>query len=123
MFFNQMNINQLKGRIINEPELRETKTGKKILAFTLMYFTRQSTDAEGSHNNFIQVEAWQKVAEICGPMLMKGLEVIVNGNILQKRWTDENGKMKSNFIFTAEAISISDEKFSSGQQEYAEDAA
>lgn len=127
MFFNALNINQLRGRIINEPELKETRTGKKLLVFNLMFFTRQSTDADGSHTNFIQVEAWQKVAENAVDLLEKGSEVIVNGSIVQKRWTDDKGTMKSNFIFSADAISISTMRFSPVQetsaQELEEDAA
>jgi single-stranded DNA-binding protein len=77
-----------------------------------MYFTKQTTDSEGSHNNFIPVEAWQTTAEIVAPLLSKGLEVIVNGTIIQKRWIDDNGSMKSQFVFSADAINITDLKFS-----------
>jgi len=110
MLFNVMNINQLKGKILSDPELKETKNGKKLLTFNFMYFTRQSTHADGSHANFINVEAWQKTAELCAPLLQKGMEVIVNGAVVQKRWNDENGANKSMFIFSAEAISITDLK-------------
>ncbi|MDH4263024.1 MAG: single-stranded DNA-binding protein [Spirochaetia bacterium] len=116
MFFNAMNINQLKGRIVNDPEVKETKTGKKLLTFNLMFFTRQTTDAEGSHTNFIQVEAWQKVAEMYAPYMCRGLEILVNGSIVQKRWSDENGNLKSQFYFTADAINITDLKFSTDQE-------
>ena len=112
MFFKAMNINQLKGRVVGDPEFKETKNGKKLLTFNLMYFTRQTTDAEGSHANFIQVETWQKVAEIFAPLLTKGLELLVNGVIVQKRWTDENGKSRSQYVFSAEVINITDLKFS-----------
>lgn len=110
-----MNINQLKGRIVNDPELKETKTGKKLLTFNLMYFTRQTTDAEGSHTNFIHVEAWQKVAELCGPHMSRGLDVVVNGALVQKRWTDENGNHRSQFTFTADAITIDTLKINADQ--------
>ena len=82
MFFKAMNINQLKGRVVTEPDFKETKNGKSLLVFNLMYFTRQTTDSEGSHANFIQVEAWQKVADIIAPLLSKGLEILVNGTII-----------------------------------------
>ena len=112
MFFKAMNINQLKGRVVTEPDFKETKNGKSLLVFNLMYFTRQTTDSEGSHANFIQVEAWQKVADIMAPLLSKGLEILVNGTIIQKRWTDENGKSRNQFVFSADAINITDLKFS-----------
>lgn len=112
MNFTNININQLKGRIVGQPSLKEVSGNKKVLVFTLMYFTRQTTDAEGSHSNFIQVEAWQKVAEVSAPLMVKGLEVLINGSIIQKRWNDNDGKMRSQFIFTADTITITDLKFS-----------
>ena len=112
MFYNSMNINQLKGKVVGEPEYKETKNGKKLLTFNLLYFTRQTTDSEGSHSNFIQVEAWEKTADLMAPLLTRGLEVLVNGSIVQKRWTDEEGKPRSQFVFTADALSITDLHFS-----------
>ena len=122
MFFNAMNINQLKGRIITEPELKETRTGKLLLVFNLMYFTRQTTNSDGSHTNFIQVEAWEKVAEVNAPHLRKGLEILVNGSIVQKRWSDEAGHARSQFIFSADVINITDLKLMT-EDEAAEEAA
>jgi single-stranded DNA-binding protein len=118
-----MTFSQIKGKIIGEPELKETKNGKKLLTFNFMYFTRQSTDPEGSHTNFIHVECWQKVAELCAPLVSKGQEVIVNGIYVQKRWTDENGNLRSNFIFNADAINITTEKFVQPEEELVENAA
>ncbi|MES0491768.1 MAG: single-stranded DNA-binding protein [Leptospirales bacterium] len=112
MYYKAMNINQLKGRVVGDPDYKETKSGKKLLTFNFMYFTRQTTDAEGSHTNFIQVEAWQKLADIFAPLLTKGLEIIVNGVVVQKRWTDENGKARNQYVFSADVINITDLKFS-----------
>ena len=55
-----MNINQLIGRLVRDPEIKETKNNKLVMEFTFAYETKSKTDSSGSHANFIQVEAWEK---------------------------------------------------------------
>ena len=108
---NGMNICQIKGRLTRDPELAETKTGKKILSLSLAYNSLQSTDTDGSNANFIKVEAWEKIAEIFAPLLKKGVEILVNGNIVQNRWKDSEGNLKSYHKISANSISITDLNF------------
>ena len=106
----KIQFSQLKGRVCKDPDLRMTTTGKQVLTFTLAYNTLQKTDNEGSHSNFILVEVWDKTAEIFHPLLVKGLEILVHGNIVQNRWKDDNGKVRSNYKFCADTILITDFK-------------
>ncbi|MDH5718276.1 MAG: single-stranded DNA-binding protein [Spirochaetia bacterium] len=115
---NSMNINQIKGRIVTDPEVKETTTGKKFLTFNLMYYTRQTTDKDGSHANFIHVEVWEKLAEVFHSILKKGLEVVINGALVQSRWVDKNQNKKSRFHISAETLAVSDLNFE-GQKEAA----
>ncbi len=109
----KIQICQFKGRLCREPELKMTSSGKKVLNFVLAYNTPQKTDAEGSHSNFIQVEAWEKTAEIFAPLLIKGIEVLVNGNIVQNRWKNKEGQNRSYYKLCADTILITDLKFKS----------
>ena len=108
---NGMNICQIKGRLVKDPELTETKTGKKLLNFSLAYNSWQTTDSDGSNANFIRVEAWEKIAEIFAPLLKKGVEILVNGAIVQNRWKDPDGNSKSYHKISAGSISITDLNF------------
>ncbi|MDH5720764.1 MAG: single-stranded DNA-binding protein [Spirochaetia bacterium] len=116
---NSMNIIQVKGRLVSEPVLKTFDSGKKLMSFSLMYYTRQTTDKEGSHANFIEVDAWEKLAEIFHPLLKKGLEVVVNGALVQRRWKDNLEKKQSRFQITAETLMISDLNFSTKREEAA----
>jgi len=106
-----MNIIQVKGRLVSEPILKTFDSGKKLMSFSLMYYTRQTTDKEGSHANFIEVDAWEKLADIFQPLLKKGLEIVVNGALVQHRWKDKQGKNCSRFQISAETLMISDLNF------------
>ena len=108
---NEMHICQIKGRLTKDPDLTETKTGKKLLSLSLAYNSLQRTDPDGSNTNFIRVEVWEKVAEIFAPLLKKGVEVLVNGNIVQNRWKDSEGNLKSYHKISAGSISITDLNF------------
>ncbi len=107
----KLNIAQMRGRIINDPTMLETTTGKKLLKFRFMYYTPQATDKDGSHANFIEAVLWEKLAEKYARHLYKGLEVLVVGIFYQNRWEDETGKRQSQFRFACETIAITDIHF------------
>lgn len=111
MNFTGMNIVQLRGRLVRDPEIKDTQTGKKLMQFTLAYDTRSAVDTEGSHSNFIRVIAWEKTAELFFPLLKKGMEVLINGELLHKRWKNAEGENRDNFEISAKVITISDLKF------------
>ena len=106
-----LNINQLQGRLVADPEYKELKNDKKLLTFRFAYDTVQTTDPEGSHSNFISVEAWDKIAEIFSPLLCKGLEVLVSGSLVHQRWKDKEGSPQSRYKFVAQSLNITDMKF------------
>ncbi|MDH5716507.1 MAG: single-stranded DNA-binding protein [Spirochaetia bacterium] len=110
MYDNKMQIHQIVGRLTKDPELKETKTGKLILKFNIAYNTRTSTDSEGSHSNFLPVQIWEKAAEKFQPILQKGMKVLVKGELLHKRWKNDEGKIRSQVILNAEDIAIADLK-------------
>ena len=42
--------------------------------------------------------------------LKEGMEIIIMGNLIQRRWKDAEGKTRSNFRVVARAISVTDLK-------------
>lgn len=118
----KININQLRGRIISEPCLTNVADDKQVLTFRFMYNTIQKTDNDGSHANFIQVEVWNKMAESMEPILYKGIEVLLNGSFVQKRYMSKEGNKVQIFIFSAENIIITDIYYTAKTQKAAEEA-
>lgn len=108
---NELNIHQISGSLVADPECKTVKDGKKVLNIRLVYFTPQSTDSEGSHANFLDAEAWGKTAEIFEPLLRKGMKVLASGELVQKRFTDKNGAKRERFVLSINTLTITDLKF------------
>lgn len=110
MYNSRMNIQQFVGRLVKDPVLKTTTTGKLVMNFPFAYNTMTKTDDSGSTSNFIDVEAWEKLADFNAPRLKKGMEIVLLGNLTQRRWKDNDGKTRSTFKLIARAITVSDLK-------------
>lgn len=106
----QWNYVQVSGRIVSDIEKKTVKE-QTVLTFNLLFETRRKTDKDGSHANFIEVELWGKMAELFYPLLSKGLEIMVTGELFQQRWVTSEGKKAQKFLIWAQALAISDQKF------------
>jgi single stranded DNA-binding protein len=106
----QWNYVQVSGRIASDIEKKTVKE-QTVITFTLLFETLRKTDRDGSHANFIQVELWGKMAELFYPLLAKGIEILVTGELFQQRWVGTDGKKAQKFSISAQALAISDQKF------------
>ncbi len=91
-----MNKVFLLGRLVRDPEIRTTQSGKMVTTFTLAV----DRFGGGKDNNadFITIVTWEKLAENCGNSLTKGQRAMVEGRLQirsfdgkdgQKRWVTE----------------------------------
>jgi single-strand DNA-binding protein len=90
-----LNRVQLIGRLGKDPETRFTPTGKKVCHFSLAV-DRRWKGAEGgvkSATDWFNIEAWEKLAEICQEYLKKGRLVYIEGRLQTDRYEDE-GEVK-----------------------------
>ena len=90
-----MNKIFLLGRLTRDPEVRTTQSGKTVTSVTL------AVDRHGGgkdNTDFINVVAWEKLAEVSGNNLAKGQRAMVEGRLQirsyegkdgQKRWVTE----------------------------------
>lgn len=69
-----MNMVFLTGRLVRDPELRQSKNGKAVCTFTLAV---QETKDKA---NFINCVAWEKNAENINHFFMKGNPILVIGS-------------------------------------------
>ena len=76
-----MNKVILMGRLVRDPEVRYTHTGKVVAQFTLAVdrpFTNQDGQREA---DFINCVLWGKPAELLGNGVHKGQKVLVEGRL------------------------------------------
>ena len=91
------NSTTLLGHLTQNPELRETGTGKSVCKFGLAV-NESFVDSDGKKQEnvmFIDVESWGKTAENVCRYLAKGRAVLVNGRLAMQQWTDvEHGGIR-----------------------------
>lgn len=78
----------LHGRLVRDPELRTTNSGKSVCSFTLANDTGFG-DRKASH--FIDCVAWEKTAEFLCSYFAKGQEVLVSGSLQAREYTGKQG--------------------------------
>lgn len=82
----------LIGRLTRDPELRYTKTGYAVTRFTIAV-DRQFKGKDGKkETDFIQVVAWQKLAEIFCQYMTKGKLISVDGTLQIRDYEDKGEK-------------------------------
>ena len=106
----QWNWIQLSGRISTEIE-KKTVKDQTVISFALVFETQRKTDKEGSHANFIQIELWGKMAELFFPLLAKGMQILVTGELFQQRWVSKENQKAQKFCISAQALAISDHTY------------
>ena len=89
-----MNKIILMGRLVRDPEVRYTSTGKVVCQFTLAVdrpFANQDGQREA---DFIPVIIWGKQAEVCGNSLTKGQRALVEGRLQIRSYDAKDGSKR-----------------------------
>ena len=83
-------INQCNfiGRLGRDPETRYTQSGKAVASFSLACSEKRGGEET---TEWVNVVAWEKLAEICGQYLTKGSLVFISGRMQTRKWQDQNG--------------------------------
>ena len=102
-----MNAVNIVARLTADPVLRETRGGKQVAE--LRVAIRGVKRADGTEQvDFVDVTAWNGLAEITARHLAKGRLVGVSGRIAQDEWTTESGERRQRVYVVAESIDFLD---------------
>ena len=92
-----MNVVTLIGRLGQEPDIRYSAQGSPIANFSLA-LNEAYTDSEGNkqeHVNWIPCKGFNRIAEVVGEYLTKGMRVGITGSLRQRTWEDDNANKRS----------------------------
>lgn len=106
-----LNRVQLIGRLGRDPEVRYTPTGKRVAHFSLAVSNRWKSE-EGDLNEFtewVNIEAWERLGEVCQEFLKKGSLVYVEGRLKTDKY-EESGESKFFTKVVAATILFLDKK-------------
>ena len=91
------NLNKvmLIGNLTRDPELRFTPQGNAVSSFVVATNREWVSQGEKKQSvDFHNIVSWNKLAEICGELLKKGMRVYVEGRLQTRDWEDTDGKKR-----------------------------
>lgn len=87
------------GHLVKDPETRTTTTGKNICTFRMCI-----SDNNAKNKCFIDIEAWEKTADVCAKYLNKGREVLIEGELSVSSWTGKDGTQQNKYFIRANKV-------------------
>lgn len=114
-----LNRVQLIGNLTRDPELRYTPQGTAVCTFGLATNRTWTTDNGEKKEDveFHKIVAWNKLAELCSQLLVKGRKVFVEGRIANRSWTGQDGQARNTTEIVIEDMIILDSKRGAEQEE------
>ena len=86
-----LNRVQLIGRLGKDPESKFTPTGKKVAHFPVAISNRwKGSDGESKeYTEWVNIEAWGRLGEVCQEYLKKGSLVYLEGRLKTEKYEDK----------------------------------
>lgn len=105
-----LNKVQLIGNLTRDPELRYTPTGAAVCTIGLATNRSWTTEAgeKKEETEFHRVVAWNKLAELCSQLLVKGRKIYVEGRLRTNAWQTADGQPRSTTEVVIEDMIILD---------------
>ncbi len=109
----ELNKVMLVGRLTRDPEFRSTTSGRPVANMRIAVSRRRSFDRESGESQedtvFVDVTAWEKLAEFSRNYLGKGRLIFVEGRLRQENWKDrETGENRTKISVVADRIQFAD---------------
>lgn len=90
-----LNVIAVMGRLVRDPELRQTTTGKTVASFRIAC-DRGRRDANGqTQADFFDVTAWDKTAEFVCKYFQKGSLIAIDGRLQSRNYQDKSGSNRT----------------------------
>ena len=118
-----LNCVTLMGRLVADPELRTTGTGKSVCTFRIAVDRSFAKAGEQRQADFISCVAWRQTAEFISRYFKKGSSLCLTGSIQTRTWNDNTGaKRYATDVVVDEAMFVDSRSDNAGQSSYVPDA-
>lgn len=109
-----LNCVTLMGRLVADPELRTTPTGKNVATFTIAVDRSFVRQGEQRQADFIRIVAWESTANFVCRYFAKGSMIAIQGRIQTRTYEDSNGAKRNAFEVIATEVSFCGSKAEGG---------
>lgn len=102
------------GRVVRDPEVRKTQTGKSVVNFTLAC---ERGFGDKKKTEFVNLQAWNAQANFIGDYLKQGSLVAVEGHIQSRSYEDSSGRkvyIQEVLVNSIKSLSTRSESYSQG---------
>ncbi len=108
-----MNVVALLGRLVADPELRQTTQGLAVTRMRIAVNRAYVKQGEERKADFIDVVAWRSTAEFVSKYFRKGNMIGVSGSIQTRNYTDKDGNNRYAFEIVADNVYFAESRGSS----------
>lgn len=101
----------LQGRLVSDPELRQTPSGVAVVSFRLAVdrdFKNKETGEKEA--DFVNIVAWRNTAEFVSRFFTKGRMAIVEGRLQIRGYTDREGNKRTAAEVVADNVYFGDSR-------------
>ncbi len=109
-----LNCVTLMGRLVADPELRTTPTGKSVATFRIAVDRSFVRQGEQRQADFITIVAWENTANFVCRYFQKGSMIAIQGRIQTRNYEDANGNKRTAFEVLASEVSFCGSKAENG---------
>lgn len=109
-----LNYAIIMGRLVADPELRQTQSGISVTSFTVAVDRSFVKQGEERKADFIDVVAWRHTAEFVTRYFQKGSMIAIHGTIQTSSYEDKNGIKRKRVEIVADSVSFCGSKSESG---------
>ena len=109
-----LNCIVLMGRLVADPELRTTTTGKSVCSFRIAVDRGYVKAGEERKADFIPVVAWEGTANFVSRYFSKGSMIAVQGQLQSRQYEDNSGAKRTAYEVLARDVSFCGSKSETG---------
>lgn len=111
-----MNKIILLGRLVKDPDVKVTTSGKTVCTFTLAV-DRPFAGKDGKREaDFINIQTWNKTAELIGNYVSKGQRLLVDGRLQIRSYDGKDGNKHYVTEVIADRVEFIERKEKSAQK-------
>ncbi|MCL6559238.1 MAG: single-stranded DNA-binding protein [Firmicutes bacterium] len=111
-YFNRIT---LVGRAVREPEYKTLESGLQVAKFTLAVNRGLPKDSEKDEADFIDIVAWEKLAENVQQYVTKGKLLLVDGRLQIRTYEDKEGIKRKAAEVIANTVRFLEKKDANGK--------
>lgn len=104
-----INVVVLMGRLVRDPEIRTTSSGKSVCSFSLAV-ERDFQRSEEKTADYFDCVAWGNTAEFVGKYFHKGRMIALQGRLQARTYKDREGNNRKAVEVVADKVSFTGEK-------------